>query len=85
MDFSQSQPDKATRSSQYIRLALKTDPETVVRFLREGWGLPTPDLIISVTGGGKHCDLSARLRKVFQLGLVSAAATTSKSIHIFQQ
>jgi transient receptor potential cation channel subfamily M protein 2 len=47
--------------------------------MREAWNLPTPDLIISVTGGAKHFELPARLRKAFQLGLVSVAATTSKS------
>jgi hypothetical protein len=50
--------------------------------MREGWRLPTPDLIISITGGAKRFELPARLRKAFQLGLVSAAATTSKSKHI---
>jgi transient receptor potential cation channel subfamily M protein 2 len=46
--------------------------------MREAWRLPTPDLIISVTGGAKHFELQGRLRKTFQLGLVSVAATTSK-------
>jgi hypothetical protein len=46
--------------------------------MKEAWRLPTPDLIISITGGAKYSDLSARVRKAFQLGIVSAAATTSK-------
>jgi hypothetical protein len=46
--------------------------------------LPTPDLIISITGGAKRFELPARLRKAFHLGLVSAAATTSKSEYIFK-
>ena len=51
--------------------------------MRQAWRLPTPDLIISVTGGAKHFDLPARLRKALQLGLVSVATTTSKSNHLF--
>jgi len=67
-----------TRLSQYIRLKLDTSAETVVKFMKTGWRLPTPDLIISVTGGAKSFDMSARLRKIFQRGLVAAAITTSK-------
>lgn len=68
-----------TRLSQYIRLALETNAKTVVEFMHRGWRLPTPDLIISVTGGGKQCNMSTHLRKTFQRGLVAAAATTSKN------
>jgi len=68
-----------TRLSQYIRLALGTNAKTVVEFMQRGWRLPTPDLIISVTGGGKQCNMSTHLRKTFQRGLVAAAATTSKN------
>jgi len=59
-------------------LALKTDGKTVVKFMKDAWRLPTPDLIISITGGAKYADISARLKKAFQMGLVSAATTTSK-------
>ncbi|CAF1384238.1 unnamed protein product [Rotaria sp. Silwood1] len=45
--------------------------------MHQGWCLPTPDLIISVTGGAKHFDMSPRLRNIFQMGLVDAAATTN--------
>ncbi len=77
--FTEDALDETVRPAQYIHLALKTDAETVVKFMKEGWSLHTPDLIISITGGAKRSDLSARLRKAFQVGLVSAAATTSKS------
>ena len=83
--FNENELDYTTRLSQYIRLALKTDAEKVVQFIKEAWHLPTPDLIISITGGAKHCDLSARLRKNFQVGIVSAAATTSKITIFFSQ
>ncbi len=78
MKFDANRLDSTSRLSQYIRLSLDTNAETVVKFMQKGWRLPSPDLIISVTGGAKHCDMSARLRKVFQRGLVAAAVTTSK-------
>ena len=80
MKFDELRLDSNARLSQYIRLNLDTNADVVVKFMLQGWGLPTPDLIISVTGGAKHCDMSARLRKVFQRGLVAAAVTTSKKI-----
>ena len=80
MKFDHHELTSDTRLSQYIRLSLNTNAEKIVRFMREGWGLSTPDLIISVTGGAKSFDMSTRLRKIFQRGLVTAAVTTSKQI-----
>jgi len=77
MKFDENELTSASRLSEYIRLSLHTDAKTVVDFIRNGWRLQPPDLIISVTGGAKSFDMSARLRKVFQRGLVSAAITTS--------
>lgn len=79
MKFDEDDLSLTTRLSQYIRLALHTDPKIVIEFLQRGWCLPKPDLIISVTGGGKRCKMSVHLRKTFQRGLVAAAATTSNS------
>ncbi len=78
MSFDEHGTDISARLPQYIRLSLDTRAETVVRFMREGWSLPRPDLIISVTGGAKNFHMSTRLRKIFQRGLVAAAITTSK-------
>jgi len=78
MKFDENELDSNSRLSQYIRMRLDTSAETVVQFMKDGWRLPTPDLIISVTGGAKSFDMSARLRKIFQRGLVAAAITTSK-------
>jgi hypothetical protein len=75
--------DSTARLSFYIRLALQTDAKTVVQLMRSAWNLPSPDLIISITGGARFCDLSPGLRKIFQQGLVEAAVTTSK-FFIFQ-
>ncbi|CAF4701984.1 unnamed protein product [Rotaria sp. Silwood1] len=79
LKFGDNVSDSNTRLSQYIRLALQTNAKTVVKFMQHGWRLPTPDLIISVTGSGKECNISAHLRKTFQRGLVAAAATTIES------
>ncbi|CAF4070734.1 unnamed protein product, partial [Rotaria sordida] len=58
-------------------LSLNTNAVTVVKFMQKGWLLSKPDLIISVTGGATNFDMSTRLRKIFQSGLVSAAITTN--------
>ncbi len=79
INFDEDDLDSTVRLPEYIRLALQTNPTTVVKFMQYGWGLPMPDLIISVTGGGKQCNMSAHLRKTFQHGLAVAAATTSKT------
>ena len=78
LKFDENEVKSSTRLSQFIRLSLDTNAETVVKFIQQGWGLPSPDLIISVTGGAKNFDMSARLKKIFQRGLVAAAITTSK-------
>ncbi|CAF3075043.1 unnamed protein product, partial [Rotaria sp. Silwood2] len=77
MKFDENKLDNTTRLSQYIRLSLNTNAEIVVKFMQQGWSLAKPDLIISVTGGAKNCDMSARLRQIFQSGLVAAAITTN--------
>jgi hypothetical protein len=77
--FEENELDSTTDLSQYIRLALQTNPRTIVEFMQYGWCLPTPNLIISVVGGGKHCNMSAHLRNIFQRGLAVAAGTTSKT------
>ncbi|CAF1118720.1 unnamed protein product [Rotaria sordida] len=77
MKFDENKLDATTRLSQYIRLSLNTNAETVVKFMQQGWHLSKPDLIISVTGGAKSFDMSTRLRKIFQSGLVAAAITTN--------
>ncbi|CAF3508465.1 unnamed protein product [Rotaria sordida] len=77
MKFDENKLDATARLSQYIRLSLNTNAETVVKFMQQGWRLSKPDLIISVTGGAKSFDMSTRLRKIFQSGLVAAAITTN--------
>lgn len=75
--FTETENESSSRLSRFIRLALETESEKVVQFLKDGWDLSTPDLIISITGGGRRCRLSKYLRKTFQRGIVAAAQTTS--------
>jgi transient receptor potential cation channel subfamily M protein 3 len=67
-------PNKA----QYIRLAHDSSSERIVQLLTRGWGLELPKLIISVHGGKANFDLSPRLKKIVQTGLLRAAKTTGK-------
>ncbi len=78
LKFDDDEVNAATRLSQYVRLALQTHPVAVVEFMQYGWQLSTPDLIISITGGGRQFKMSTHLRRIFQRGLMVAAATTSK-------
>ncbi|CAF1027358.1 unnamed protein product [Adineta ricciae] len=83
--FDHNELDSTIRLSQYIRLALHTDATKVVELMQKGWRLPTPNLIISVTGGGRQCHISTHLRKTFQRGLVAAAATTSTNVGVVKE
>ncbi|CAF0828525.1 unnamed protein product [Didymodactylos carnosus] len=48
--------------------------------MKEGWKLPPPELIISVTGGARFFKLATpRTRNAFQKGFISAAVRTEKT------
>ncbi|CAF1428837.1 unnamed protein product, partial [Rotaria sp. Silwood1] len=72
--FSGEKCGTTTRHSQYIRLSVATKAETIVKFMYNGWNLPKPDIIISITGGAKNDGMPEQVRKIFQMGLVSAAS-----------
>jgi hypothetical protein len=77
MKFDDDELDSNTRLSSYVRLALNTPSDKIVTFMKDGWELSPPNLIISITGGAKSFHMSPKLRKTFQQGLVQAAVTTS--------
>jgi hypothetical protein len=57
----------------------KALPECIVNLMRFGWKLPSPQLIISVTGGARLFKLpTPRVRHAFQRGLIAAAVTTGE-------
>lgn len=55
---------------QFIRISHDTDPEKVLRLLREEWKLELPKLLISVTGGAKNFVLHPKLKHVLRQGLL---------------
>jgi hypothetical protein len=63
-----------TSSSSDQTLAAKR----IVDLMRHGWKLPSPQLLISVTGGAGLYKLPPRIQSAFQRGLMTAAVTTGK-------
>ena len=56
-----------------------TFAQRIVDLMRFGWKLPSPQLIISVTGGAQFFKLSTpRARYTFQRDLIAAAVTTGE-------
>jgi len=77
MKFDNDEFDSNSCLSYYIRLALNTSPDKIVKLIKNGWHLSSPNLIISIIGGTKNFSLLPKLRKNFQQGLIKAAVTTS--------
>lgn len=63
---------------QYVRVSTDTSPEVLYHLLTEQWKLPSPNLLISVTGGAKNFYLKARLKTMFHRGLIKVAQTTGQ-------
>ncbi|KAI5609738.1 transient receptor potential cation channel, subfamily M, member 4a [Silurus asotus] len=64
------------RHSYFVRLSWDTPPATVYSILTNHWGLPTPNLVVSVTGGVGKCKVKTWVRDVLSQGLVRAAQST---------
>ncbi|XP_064619886.1 transient receptor potential cation channel subfamily M member-like 2 [Lineus longissimus] len=60
----------------YIRADYQVDFEALWELLTNGWNLPPPRLLISVTGGNKNFNIKQRLLTTFKKGLMTAASTT---------
>ncbi|CAF0932625.1 unnamed protein product [Rotaria sordida] len=54
--------------------------EYIVGLMRHGWKLPSPQLLISVTGGTGRYELPKRIQSAFQRGLMTAAVTTGTKL-----
>jgi hypothetical protein len=80
MKFDNDEIDLNSHLSYYIRLGLNTSIDKIIRLIKDGWNLSSPNLIISITGGAKQFHMSPKLTKIFQQGLIEAAVTTSKII-----
>lgn len=66
-------PNKA----HFVRLAHDTNPELVMQLMTLVWGLPMPQLVITVQGSSTNFHLSDRVGKLVQTGLVKAARSCS--------
>ncbi|XP_062858677.1 transient receptor potential cation channel subfamily M member 4-like [Trichomycterus rosablanca] len=64
------------RQSYFIRLSFDTPPHVVYSILTNQWGLPTPNLVVSVAGGIKKSKVKTWVRDVLRQGLVRAAQST---------
>ena len=61
----------------FITCADTTSTNLLGNFMEKHWKIPRPEVLISVTGGAQDFVLSSRLQRVFDRGLVSAAASTN--------
>ncbi|XP_078660979.1 transient receptor potential cation channel subfamily M member-like 2 isoform X2 [Branchiostoma floridae x Branchiostoma belcheri] len=64
------------RVGKFVRVNHTTEPEDVLKLMREQWNLELPNLLISVTGGAKNFYIKPRLQEVFRKGLIKAAQST---------
>jgi hypothetical protein len=77
MKFDNDEFDCNSCLSYYIRLALNTSPDKIVKLIKNGWNLSSPNLILSIIGGTINFSMSPKLRKNFQEGLIETAVTKS--------
>ncbi|XP_075960121.1 transient receptor potential cation channel subfamily M member 2 [Anarhichas minor] len=68
--------DLGRKTGKYARVSTDTSPEILYELLTEQWKLSPPNLLISVTGGAKNFFLKARLKNMFNRGLIKVAQTT---------
>ena len=59
-----------------MRLANDTAPSTVYNLLTHHWGLPSPNLVVSVVGGEGMVKVKTWVREVLRQGLVKASQST---------
>ncbi|KAG7274468.1 hypothetical protein CRUP_001433 [Coryphaenoides rupestris] len=64
------------RHSYFIRLSCDTPPSIVYTLLTNNWGLPSPNLVVSVVGGEGRSKVKTWVREVLRQGLVKASQST---------
>ncbi|KAM8722529.1 transient receptor potential cation channel subfamily M member 4a [Acanthopagrus schlegelii] len=64
------------RHSHFLRLSCDTPPQIVYTLMTTHWGLPSPNLVVSVVGGEGHEKIKTWVRDVLRNGLVRAAQST---------
>ncbi|XP_051242794.1 transient receptor potential cation channel subfamily M member 4a [Dicentrarchus labrax] len=64
------------RHSHFLRLSCDTSPQIIYTLMTAHWGLPLPNLVVSVVGGEGHEKIKTWVRDVLRNGLVRAAQST---------
>ncbi|KAM6904750.1 transient receptor potential cation channel subfamily M member 4a [Xenentodon cancila] len=64
------------RYSHFLRLSCDTSPEIVYTLMTTHWGLPSPNLVVSVVGGEGLEKIKPWVRDILRSGLVRAAQST---------
>uniref|UniRef100_A0A3B3VAQ0 TRPM SLOG domain-containing protein n=1 Tax=Poecilia latipinna TaxID=48699 RepID=A0A3B3VAQ0_9TELE len=63
---------------QFLRLSCDTPPHIIYTLITAHWGLPSPNLVVSVVGGEGHEKIKPWVRDILRKGLVRAAQSTGK-------
>ncbi|XP_010749717.2 transient receptor potential cation channel subfamily M member 4 [Larimichthys crocea] len=69
-------PGASKRHSYFLRLSWDTPPSMVYTLMTAHWGLPAPNLVVSVVGGEGRTKLKTWVREVLRQGLVKASQST---------
>nr|XP_004571460.2 transient receptor potential cation channel subfamily M member 4 isoform X1 [Maylandia zebra] len=64
------------RHSYFLRLSWSTEPFFVYNILTTHWGLPPPNLVVSVVGGNSRTQIKTWVREILRQGLVKASQRT---------
>ncbi|KAK2820313.1 hypothetical protein Q5P01_023272 [Channa striata] len=64
------------RHSHFLRMSWDTSPSKVYSLITAHWGLPAPNLVVSVVGGEERTKMKTWVREVLRQGLVKASQST---------
>uniref|UniRef100_A0A8C7HGU3 Transient receptor potential cation channel, subfamily M, member 4b, tandem duplicate 1 n=1 Tax=Oncorhynchus kisutch TaxID=8019 RepID=A0A8C7HGU3_ONCKI len=64
------------RHSKFLRLSWDTPPSIVYTLMMAHWGLPPPNLVVSVVSGEGRAKVKTWVREVLRQGLVKASQST---------
>ncbi|XP_014014785.2 transient receptor potential cation channel subfamily M member 4 isoform X2 [Salmo salar] len=64
------------RHSKFLRLSWDTPPSIVYTLMTAHWGLPPPNLVVSVVSGEGRAKVKTWVREVLRQGLVKASQST---------
>ncbi|XP_053708745.1 transient receptor potential cation channel subfamily M member 4-like [Synchiropus splendidus] len=64
------------RHSHFLRLSCDTSAQVIYTLMTVHWGLPAPNLVVSVVGGEGRAKMKTWVREVLRNGLVRAAQST---------